>query len=425
MRADYAPQPDAVCLQKAIGELWLAGVNFDWDSFHPARRVSLPTYPFRRRGSERPALPPAEGLGDSQGTATEQALAALWRDLLKLPALNRRRSFFEQGGNSLLAAQLIFRIRKAWGATLPLRAIFEAPGLEAMARLIDGHAGPATALPTETAAAGRAPMAADGLPLTLPNGLAVVCQNQPEVGHFYQDIFVDRVYASHGLTLPAGAVVFDVGANIGLFSLFVHHEVAGARLFSFEPAPPLFGLLQANLKRHAVSATVYNCALSNRSGTAEFTYYPKSTGMSSLYADLEDEKAVLETVLRNQVRRGEREVALLLDHAGDYLAERFREQRFTCLLRPLSDVIAEAGVDRIDLLKIDVQKAEEDVLLGLADGDWPKVRQVVVEVHDSAGRLLRMRRMLVERGFHVESDQEALYAGSPIYLLYGTRPTGA
>jgi phthiocerol/phenolphthiocerol synthesis type-I polyketide synthase E len=358
------------------------------------------------------------------GTPTEQALATLWRDLLKLPAVDHRRTFFEHGGNSLLAAQLIFRIRRAFGVTLPLRAVFEAPGLAAMARRIDGYAGQITAPQSENDAAGHSPMTLDGLPINLPNGLAILCQNQPEVGHFYQDIFVDRVYVSHGVTLPAGAVVFDVGANIGLFSLFAHLEAPGARLYSFEPAPPLFGLLQANLERHGVAATVYPCALSSRPGTAELTFYPKSTGMSSLYADLDEEKAVLETVLRNQVRRGESELEPLLAHVGDYLAERFKEEHFTCRLRTLPEVIAEAGVDRIDLLKIDVQKAELDVLLGLDDRNWPKVRQVVVEVHDIHGRLARMRGMLEERGFHVESDQEALYAGSPIYLLYGTRDNG-
>ena len=104
--------------------------------------------------------------------------------------------------------------------------------------------------------------------------------------------------------------------------------------------------------------------------------------MSSLYANLDEEKAVLETVLRNQVRRGESELEPLLAHADDYLAERFKEERYTCRLRTLSEVIAEAGLERIDLLKIDVQKAELDVLMGLDDSDWPKIRQMVVEVHD-------------------------------------------
>ena len=418
MRAAYESMPDPVALQRAVGELWLAGVAADWEAFHPARRVPLPPTPLVTPGEPGAPAPVAAATAATM-PPTVQALAGLWCELLKLPAADPRRTFFEQGGNSLLAAQLIYRLRKAFGVTLPLRALYDAPGLEAMARLIDGHAAP------PAAGDEPAPLPIEGLPLTLPNGLAIVCVNPPEVAHFYEDIFVDRVYVSHGITLPPGAVVFDVGANIGLFSLFVHTHGAGAQVFSFEPAPPLFRLLQANLARHGVAGTAYNCALARAAGTAEFTFYPKSTGMSSLYADLADEQAVLTTVLQNQVRRGERELELLLDHADDYLAERFKAQTFTCPLRPLSDVIAEAGVERIDLLKVDVQKAELDVLLGLADADWPKVRQVVVEVHDTAGRLAHLSQMLAERGFQVTTDQEALYAGSAIYLLYGTRPGGA
>ena len=45
-------------------------------------------------------------------------------------------------------------------------------------------------------------------------------------------------------------------------------------------------------------------------------------------------------------------------------------------------MIGELGLERIDLLKIDVQRAEMDVLLGLDDAALAKVRQIVLEVHD-------------------------------------------
>lgn len=46
----------------------------------------------------------------------------------------------------------------------------------------------------------------------------------------------------------------------------------------------------------------------------------------------------------------------------------------------LTDVIRQHRIDRIDLLKIDVEESELDVLAGIADGDWSKIKQVVIEV---------------------------------------------
>jgi len=55
----------------------------------------------------------------------------------------------------------------------------------------------------------------------LPNGLDVAYQSRAELGHFYEDIFEKRVYVGNGVTLREGDIVFDVGANIGLFTLFI------------------------------------------------------------------------------------------------------------------------------------------------------------------------------------------------------------
>lgn len=76
-------------------------------------------------------------------TETEQAIAAIWQDLLGLPEVGVQESFFELGGHSLLATKLIFRLREVLGADLPLNALFEGdPTIERLAILVtDGAAG--------------------------------------------------------------------------------------------------------------------------------------------------------------------------------------------------------------------------------------------------------------------------------------------
>jgi acyl carrier protein len=111
----------------------------------------------------------------------------------------------------------------------------------------------------------------------------------------------------------------------------------------------------------------------------------------------------------------------LMGFAEDLLEQRFRSESFECRLRPLSDVIAECEVEWIDLLKIDVQKAELEVLNGIREEHWPGIGQITMEVHDLDGRLRRIVRLLEERGFRVTVEQDELLRGSVLYNLFAVR----
>ena len=189
---------------------------------------------------------------------------------------------------------------------------------------------------------------------TLPNGLEVAYQSKAELAQFYDDIFVKRTYTSHGITLRGGDCVFDVGANIGLFTLFVAVHFPEARVLSFEPAPPLFGILAANAAPYGHRISLFNCGLSRTAGSAELTFYPHSSGMSSFYPDEREEKAALRTLIHNELAQGKEGVEDVLRYEEELVEQRFKSETWTCPLRTLSAVIREQGVTRIDLLKIDV-----------------------------------------------------------------------
>lgn len=77
---------------------------------------------------------------------------------------------------------------------------------------------------------------------------------------------------------------------------------------------------------------------------------------------------------------------------------------------------------QVDLLKVDVERAELDVLSGISPDDWHKIQQVVLEVHDIDGRLQVVQSLLATAGFHnVVSEQDASLVGTSLYNVYATR----
>lgn len=257
--------------------------------------------------------------------------------------------------------------------------------------------------------------------LVLPNGYEIAYQSKAEARYFYHDVFEKRVYLRNGLSLADGDCVFDVGGNIGMTTLFMHSLGRRITSFTFEPAPRLFEILRFNAGRYAPGARLFNYGISDRAGEAEFTFYPNSPGMSTFHPRLDEERETLLAIMENQLEQGMEGMTGVMRHADDLLEERFRAETFRCTLRPLSQVIYEHRVERIDLLKVDVQKSEMQVLEGIEAADWPKVRQVVLEVHDVDGALDRVAGLLDRHGFQVAAEQDEMYVGSRLHNLYAHR----
>jgi len=231
----------------------------------------------------------------------------------------------------------------------------------------------------------------------------------------YREIFEDRQYLRHGLELRDGGVVFDAGANIGLFSIFAARECRSPRLFCFEPIRANFDLLERNLKELGIAANCFPFGLGERDQEAEFTFYPHASGLSGRYARPETERLETSAILRRRLPSSSAaELDALVDrHFLDALRRPSR-------LRRLSDVIREHGVENIDLLKIDVERSEADVLLGIDEDHWPRIRQVVAETH-SRELLERCRGILREHGYATAVDEIFTTGDVYVALLYGTR----
>lgn len=168
--AAVAAGPDAPCAEAAAleiaGRLWAAGTPVTWEAVHDGTRrsrVELPTYPFER---QRYAVDPAEpaeltnpapangakdGTKDGDGADVGEVVRRLFAETLGIDGLDPDESFFDLGGDSLVATQFLVRIRKIYPVDVVLRSMFEAPTANAFAALVEarmpspaaGPAGPA------------------------------------------------------------------------------------------------------------------------------------------------------------------------------------------------------------------------------------------------------------------------------------------
>ncbi|MFC9253530.1 beta-ketoacyl synthase N-terminal-like domain-containing protein [Amycolatopsis thailandensis] len=139
-----------------VAELYVSGVDVDWDLVHEGtgrRRVSLPGYSFEPtrcwvtpppRDTAPPApslVPPRPDRPPTSRADYEQALARVWTGSLRVGEVPPDADYFELGGTSVLALQVLADIRRELGVRLRLRDIYAHRTLRDLAGFMAASAG--------------------------------------------------------------------------------------------------------------------------------------------------------------------------------------------------------------------------------------------------------------------------------------------
>jgi FkbM family methyltransferase len=143
-------------------------------------------------------------------------------------------------------------------------------------------------------------------------------------------------------------VIYDLGANVGIASLYFAARYPQAAFYGFEPVPMNFEVCSLNY-RNLANAHAFPWAVGAHSGVASFE-------MSA--ADL----------------RGGRLTGCPPPPEG-VLDRRIEVQVFT-----VPDLLKRQQLPAPDFLKVDVEGAEADVLMGLGD-QCPSIKRMLVETH--------------------------------------------
>ena len=211
-----------------------------------------------------------------------------------------------------------------------------------------------------------------------------------DIEYIYNEIFPGAAYDHPQIKLPERPTIMDVGANVGLYSIWAARMYRPKTILAFEASPSTFGCLVDNVERlisrEQTTASCFNLAVSREADRdLVLNQPPWNSGLTTL---LDGSKLRWVDELRD---KGE-----LITH----------EVRSTTVSRE----IAKHRLASVDLLKIDVEGHFIEVLEGLALADTSKVRNIVLEAeyadtlghsHDSLCAFLR------ERGYSVEAKDAA------------------
>ncbi|NVM46378.1 MAG: FkbM family methyltransferase [Candidatus Lokiarchaeota archaeon] len=267
--------------------------------------------------------------------------------------------------------------------------------------------------------------------LTLPNGEVISYIDKLTALDVYDEIYVENEYLRHDIEVNDNDVIFDIGANIGLFSRYVAMQAKNLQIFTFEPVPIIFDVLEENLKNLPAEVKNYNVGLAEREEITHIHYYPNVSADSAIIEfdwDLKVEQYLLnydETVAdwfqgAESIPESKRK-----DIIEKILKDLYKAELVQCKLRTISDIIQENDIKTINLMKIDAENYEFQVLSGINQTDWEKIHQITMEVHEhiQGGKnlLKKLSKMLEEKGFQVKKGLDSRFSLMGVYMLYAKR----
>ncbi|SRX75628.1 FkbM family methyltransferase [Aequorivita antarctica] len=184
--------------------------------------------------------------------------------------------------------------------------------------------------------------------LNLRNGLNFYNANNNTLSIF-KEIFVNKVYDQGEVKIKEGDVVFDIGANVGVFSLYAS-KIKGTQVFAFEPHPSNFKILLNNVNQNNIENI--KC----------FDY--------ALGSDNEDRILI------------EGNIA-----GGHKLSYKDVSQNAEGSLKVKSVTLAsmkeKLSIDKIDFVKLDCEGAEGEIIQSLGLDGLKKINKIAIEFHDN------------------------------------------
>lgn len=154
--------------------------------------------------------------------------------------------------------------------------------------------------------------------------------------------------------IKPGMTVLDIGAHVGYYARMASDIVgANGRVIAFEPNPHNHAMLKENVGQRN-NVTLMQVALAEEEGTAELYDYLMMSASGSLHYDRTLRDVQLSTTQRD------------VDFAPR-LDDDFEAKTYTVRTAPVDSLLAEIGVSKVDVVKMDIEGAEMGALRGMKE----------------------------------------------------------
>lgn len=213
------------------------------------------------------------------------------------------------------------------------------------------------------------------------NGLKILVRSGTADRGIITSVLLADEYLLDQTKLESNSVVIDIGAQIGVFSIFAASK--SKRVYSFEPVPENYRLLLENIKINNFDRKIkaFNYAVSNEKKNLRLFLNENNTGEHSVY---------------------------------------FKTKKYLDVPAvPLKDIFDEHNINICDLLKIDTEGSEYEILYGLPKDYFKRIKRIYVEYHDINGvdtsgastkyNHIELKKYLEKNGYKVTDKNDYLY----------------
>lgn len=209
------------------------------------------------------------------------------------------------------------------------------------------------------------------------------------------EIFIRKNYNPKGFEIEDKDVIIDIGANMGIFSIYAAKKAKNGKVYSFEPFKEHYERLEKDIKLNNLkNVQIFNEGISKKVGKQELFISNISSGMHSLY-------------FKNK-------------NKGNQIVN----------ITTLNKVIKENNLYKrgIDFLKIDCEGSEYDIIYSTSKNYLKKIKKISMEwenIDDKKRNCQYMKKFLEDSGFKVflrkieiNQKQGILYAINKNQLSY-------